>query len=61
MGVNTQPLLGLQESLVQALLSLHVTAGCWQTPPLQESLVHALLSSQPQSAEHVEQFSPRPG
>src|SRR5262245_5869763 len=44
--LNTQPVIVLQESVVQALLSLQ-TIGVWLTPVMgsQVSLVQALLSS----------------
>jgi hypothetical protein len=48
MGVNTQPLAGAHESVVQALLSLQVIATLVQAPlvVLQPSVVQALLSLQ---------------
>jgi hypothetical protein len=49
MGLYVQPLDGLQESVVQTLLSLHGALGVYTQPVvlLHESVVQALLSLQP--------------
>ncbi len=47
LGVKMQPVVVLHESVVQGLLSLHVTKLATHVPPEQMSpLVHALLSVQ---------------